>query len=212
MKTPRNIYLIDGNSYVYRAYHAIKDLTNSRGFPTNAVYGFTNMIMKLLKEKRPDAVVVAFDSPAPTERHLVYEEYKAQRPEMPGDLVMQIPYIRKVVNALRLKTYEIAGQEADDILATLALRASSEGIDVFIVTGDKDMLQVLSDNVRIYDPMKDRVYSREYVLKRFGLPPERIPELMALTGDPTDNIPGVRGIGEKTACEILKDTSLMDIL
>lgn len=212
MKRPQNIYLIDGNSYVYRAYHAIKELRNSRGFPTNAVYGFTNMLLKVLREKSPDAIVIAFDSPLPTKRHRAYEEYKAQRPETPNDLIVQIPYIRKVIDALRIKTSEMPGYEADDVLATLAVRAASQGVDAYIVTGDKDMLQVLNGHIVVYDPMKEVIIKRDDVLKRFGVPPERIPEVMALTGDTVDNIPGVKGIGEKTAGEILREASLIDIL
>ncbi len=211
-KPVKNIYLIDGNSFIYRAYHAIRDLSNSKGFPTNAIYGFTNMLLKIIKERSPQAMAIAFDSPVPTERHRLYEEYKAQRPETPNDLVRQIPYIRKLVQAFRIKTYEIAGYEADDVLATLAQKAAEDGVDVFIVTGDKDMLQVLNGNIRIYDPMKNKIIKREDVLKRFGLPPERIPEVMALTGDSIDNIPGVKGIGEKTATELLKRHTINELI
>ncbi|NOY64987.1 MAG: DNA polymerase I [Nitrospirae bacterium] len=210
--TLKNIFLIDGNSFIYRAYHAIKELSNSQGLPTNAIYGFTNMLLKIIKEKAPDGILIAFDSPAPTERHRIYEEYKAQRPETPGDLIVQIPYIRNLVKALRIKTMEIEGCEADDILATLASEAAAEGIEVFIVTGDKDMLQILNDKVKIYDPMKNRVISKDDVIKRFGIPPERIPEMMALTGDTIDNIPGVKGIGEKIASELLQNHSLEELL
>ncbi|HHN64809.1 MAG TPA: DNA polymerase I [Nitrospirae bacterium] len=208
----KRLFLIDGNSFIYRAYHAIKGLTNSRGMPTNAIYGFTNMLLKLINENRPEGILVAFDSPAPTERHRIYEEYKAQRPETPGDLIVQIPYIRRLVEAMRIKTVEIEGCEADDVLATLARRASQDGIEVYLITGDKDMLQVLDERIRIYDPMKNKTISRADVIERFGIPPERIPEMMALTGDTIDNIPGVRGIGEKTASEILRKHRLDEIL
>ncbi|RMG03943.1 MAG: DNA polymerase I [Nitrospirae bacterium] len=212
MTKPSNIYLIDGNSYVYRAFHAIKNLSNSRGFPTNAVFGFTNMLFKMLRERQPDAIAIAFDSAAPTERHQLYDEYKAQRPETPSDLLLQIPYVREIVKALRIKTYEIPGYEADDILATLALQAEAEGIEVYIVSGDKDMFQVLSENLKLYDPMKQKELTGSDIQKRFGIPPGRIPELMALVGDTTDNIPGVKGIGEKTASMLLKRHSLDEIL
>jgi DNA polymerase-1 len=207
-----NLYLIDGNSYIYRAFHAIKGLSTSRGFPTNAVYGFTNMLLKLIRKRTPYALAIAFDSPAPTKRHRVYEQYKAQRPETPNSLLLQIPYIRKVVNALRIKTYEIQGYEADDILATIATMAAEEGIDVYVVTADKDMLQIVNDKVKIYDPIKDRVIDGKYITKKFGVPPERIPEIMALTGDTIDNIPGVKGVGEKTAKELLSRFSLSEVL
>lgn len=198
-----NLYLIDGNSYVYRAFYAIKSLSSSKGFPTNAVYGFTNMLFKIIREKKPDGIVVSFDSPVPTERHKMYEAYKAQRPEMPDDLVRQIPYIRKIIDAFNIHIFEVPGYEADDILGTIACRGSSEGFDIFIVTGDKDMLQLVNEKIKVYDPMKDIVMDSQYVREKFGVPPGRIPEFMALTGDAVDNIPGIKGVGEKTAKELL---------
>lgn len=207
-----NLYLIDGNSYVYRAFYAIRGLQNSKGFPTNAIYGFTNMLLKIIREKKPDGIAISFDSPVPTERHRLFEAYKAQRPETPGDLVRQLPYIRKIIDALNIKVFEIPGYEADDILCTIAKKASEKGIDVFIVTADKDMLQILNRHINIYDPMKDRILDSEYVKERYGVTPERIPELMALAGDAVDNIPGVKGIGEKTAQELLKDFASLNEL
>ena len=199
-----NIYLIDGNSYIYRAYYAIGGLTTSKGFPTNAIYGFTNMLLKIIREKRPDGLAVSFDSPVPTDRHRVFEEYKAQRPETPGDLMQQMPHIRKIIEAFNIKSFEVPGYETDDLIGTVAKKAASrKGVNVFIVTADKDMLQLIDDNIKIYDPMKDRILDEVYVKKRFGIGPERIPEFMALTGDTVDNIPGIKGIGEKTARELL---------
>jgi DNA polymerase-1 len=197
------LYLIDGNSYVYRAYYAIRELSNSKGVPTNAVYGFTNMLLKIIREKKPDSIVVSFDSPVPTERHRIYEEYKAHRPETPGDLVRQLPHIRKMISAFNITIFEIPGYEADDILGTVAQKGASKGLDVFIVTADKDMLQMVNERIKVYDPMKDLVLDEQYVRERFGITPERIPEFMALTGDAVDNIPGIKGIGEKTARELL---------
>jgi DNA polymerase I len=198
-----NLYLIDGNSYVYRAYYAIRELTNSRGFPTNAIYGFTTMLLRIIKEKKPDSMAVSFDSAVPTERHRIYKEYKAQRPETPADLVVQLPYIRKMVSAFRIPVFEIPGYEADDIIGTIARRAASEGTDVYIVTGDKDMLQLVGERIKVYDPMKEKIFDRDAVMEKFGVGPERIPEFMALAGDPIDNIPGIKGVGEKTAKELL---------
>ena len=206
------LYLIDGNSFVYRAFHAIRGLSNSKGFPTNAVYGFTNMLFKLIKEQKPSGIAVCFDSPVPTKRHRLYEEYKAQRPETPNDLIVQVPYIREILKALGVRIYELEGYEADDLLAVLAVQASEAGYDVFIVTGDKDMFQIVSKHIFIYDPMKNRVFKPDDVVKKFGLPPERIPELMALTGDSIDNIPGAKGIGEKTALSLLKDFCLDELI
>ncbi len=207
-----NLYLIDGNSYVYRAYFAIKGLRDSKGRPTNAIYGFTTMLLKIIKEKKPDSLIVSFDHPAPTERHILYEEYKAHRPESPDELRQQIPHIKKVIEALRIKIFEIPGYEADDILATLAEKASQTGMDAYIVTGDKDMLQLVHDRIKVYDPMKDVVFDEGYVVERFGVPPKRVPEFMALTGDAVDNIPGVKGIGEKTAKELLSGFESLDEL
>jgi len=198
-----NLYLIDGNSYVYRAFFAIKGLTNSRGFPTNAIYGFTNMLLKIIREKKPEGIVVSFDSPAPTERHRMFEAYKAQRPETPGELVQQLPHIRKMITAFNIKIFEVPGYEADDLLCTIAKKAAKEGANVFIVTSDKDMLQIVDERIKIYDPVKDKVLDEEYVKEKFGVGPGRVTEFMALTGDAVDNIPGVKGIGEKTARELL---------
>ncbi|MEW6107811.1 MAG: DNA polymerase I [Nitrospirota bacterium] len=207
-----NLYLIDGNSYVYRAYYAIKGLTNSKGFPTNAIFGFTNMLLKIIKEKKPDGIAVFFDSPEPTERHRIFEEYKAHRPETPSDLVQQLPYIRKMISAFNISILELPGYEADDIIGTIAKKASGNGIEVLIVTADKDMLQLADEHIRIYDPMKEKIFDTEYVKGKFGVVPERVPEFMALTGDAVDNIPGIKGIGEKTAKELLSSFENLDEL
>ncbi|MDA8240521.1 MAG: DNA polymerase I [Nitrospiraceae bacterium] len=207
-----DLYLIDGNSYVYRAFYAIKSLTNSKGFPTNAIYGFTNMLLKIIREKKPDGLAVSFDSPALTERHRLYGEYKAQRPETPSDLVAQLPYIREIISGFRITIFEVPGYEADDLIGTIARKAAEEGHEVFIVTADKDMLQLVTDHIRIYDPMKERVLGPDYVRERFGVGPERVTEFMALTGDAVDNIPGIKGVGEKTAKELLSLFGSLDEL
>lgn len=207
-----NLYLIDGNSYVYRAFYAIKGLTNSKGLPTNAIYGFTNMLLKIIKDKKPDALVVSFDSPHPTERHRIFEDYKAHRPETPPELVIQLPHIRRIVSALNIKIFELPGYEADDLLGTIAKKAAEKNADVFIVTGDKDMLQIVGERIKVYDPVNERVLGEEYVREKFGVGPERVTEFMALTGDAVDNIPGVKGIGEKTARELLLSVESLDKL
>ncbi len=206
------LFLIDGNSYVYRAFFAIRGLTDSRGRPTNAIYGFTNMLLKILKEKKPDAVAVSFDTPHPTERHVLFEDYKAHRPETPDELSSQFPDVKRVIRAFNIEIFEVPGYEADDVLATIAGRASEEGDEVYIVTGDKDMLQLLTDSIRVYDPIKDRVLDETYVREKFGIPPERVVEFMALVGDATDNIPGVKGVGEKTASQLLQEFESLDEL
>ncbi|MFH1014860.1 MAG: 5'-3' exonuclease H3TH domain-containing protein, partial [Nitrospirota bacterium] len=198
-----NLYLIDGNSYVYRAFYAIKGLTNSKGFPTNAIYGFTTTLLKIIREKKPDGVAVFFDTPELTERHRIFKEYKAQRPETPNELVRQLPRIREMIAAFNISIFEMPGYEADDLIGTIAKEAGKKRSSVFIVTADKDMLQLVDENIKIYDPVKDRILDNEYVKEKFGVEPERVPEFMALTGDAADNIPGIKGIGEKTAKELL---------
>jgi DNA polymerase-1 len=208
-----DLYLIDGNSYVYRAFYAIKGLSNSKGFPTNAIYGFTTMLLKILREKKPASIAVSFDSPALTERHRIFRDYKAHRPETPSELVQQLPDIRKIISAFRIKIFELAGYEADDIIGTIAKDAASKGVEVYIVTADKDMLQLVDERIKIYDPMKDRVLDSAYVREKFEVGPERVTEYMALTGDTTDNIPGIKGVGEKSAKELLASAdSLEDLL
>lgn len=198
-----NLFFIDGNSYVYRAFYAIKGLTNAEGFPTNAIYGFTNMLLKIIREKHPDGIAVFFDRPEPTARHRMYKEYKAHRPEAPSELVKQLPFIREVVAAFNIPVFELPGYEADDLIGTIAKKAGTEGDTVLIVTADKDMLQLVNENIKIYDPIKDRILDERYIREKFGVGPERVTEYIALTGDTADNIPGIRGVGEKTAKELL---------
>lgn len=197
------LYLIDGNSYIYRAYYAIRGLSTSKGLPTNAIYGFTNMLMKILNEKGPEFLAIAFDPKGPTKRHEVYEAYKAQRPKMPDALSVQIPYIHRMVDAFHIPLLMMEGYEADDVIGTAARKGEQDGYEVIIVTGDKDMLQLVTPHVRVYDPMKDKLYGESDVLERFGVSPAQVVEMMALMGDSIDNIPGVTGIGEKTARELI---------
>ncbi|MBI4838791.1 MAG: DNA polymerase I, partial [Nitrospirae bacterium] len=206
------LYLIDGNSHFYRAFYAIKGLTNSKGFPTNAIYGFINMLLKILREKKPDFIGVVFDTPAPTVRHKMYVEYKAHRPKMPEELQVQIPYIKGIISAFNIPMLQMEGYEADDIIATIAKRAEAENeeIDIYIVTSDKDINQILSRRIKTYDTMKDKVTEEKDVIERFKVEPERLPEIMALTGDKADNIPGVPGIGEKTAVGLIKEFGTLD--
>jgi DNA polymerase-1 len=206
------VYLIDGNSYAYRAFYAIKELSTSRGFSTNAIYGFTNMLLKIIRGKNPDGIVVSFDSPAPTKRHIIFEEYKAHRPKTPQGLVEQMQHIKRLISAFHIMILEMPGYEADDIIGTVAKRLTSEGLSVLIVTADKDMLQLVNADIKIYDPIKDKILDEEYVKDKFGVGPERVTEFMALTGDPVDNIPGIKGIGEKTAKELLSGVSNLEEL
>lgn len=197
------LYLIDGSSYIYRAFYAIKGLSNSKGLPTNAIFGFTNMLIKILNEKRPQLLAIAFDPKGPTKRHETYEAYKAQRPGMPDSLSVQIPYIHRIVEAFNIPILIMEGYEADDVIGTVAKQGEKDGHEVIIVTGDKDMLQLITPRIKIYDPMKDKFYGETEVIDRFGVNPSQIVEIMALMGDSIDNIPGVTGVGEKTAKELI---------
>ncbi len=206
------LYLIDGNSYIYRAFYAIRGLSTSTGIPTNAVYGFTTMLLKILREKTPDYFAVVFDAPGPTKRHEAYEKYKAHRPAMPDDLRPQFPLIKEIIDAFRIRTIEKDRYEADDILGAIAREAESKGLEVYIVTGDKDMCQAVSPKIKLYDTMKEKITEERDVIQRFGVEPSRFPEIIALMGDVSDNIPGVPGIGEKTAVKLLKEFGSLDDL
>ena len=211
-KNKTNLYIIDGNSYIYRAFYAIRGLTTSSGLPTNAVFGFANMLLKVIKEKKPDLLAIVFDPKGPTRRHLEYKDYKAHRPPMPRDLVPQIPYIHKLVEAFRIPVFIQDGQEADDVIATLAHRAEADGMEVTIITGDKDLLQLVGPRIKVYDTLKEKVYEAKDVEERFGVPPSGVVEILGLMGDASDNIPGVPGIGEKTAQTLLKQYGTIENL
>lgn len=206
----KTLYLVDGSSYIHRAYHAIRNLSNSKGLPTNAVYGFARMILKLMEGKKPEYAAIVFDAEGPTFRHKLFEGYKATRPRMPEDLSVQIPYIRRIVEGLALGVIEKQGYEADDVIGTLTRLAEENGFQVIIVTGDKDFRQLLSPGVTLWDPMKDRLISYENFVKEFGMEPAQVIDLMGLSGDSTDNIPGVPGVGEKTALELIKQFGSME--
>jgi len=209
----KKLYLIDGNSFCYRAYYAIKNLRNSKGFPTNAVYGFISMLRKIIQHQEPDYIGVCFDLKEATFRHKKYSEYKIQRQPMPEGLVQQLPIIKEVLQAYNIAIYQKSGFEADDVIGTLAKAGSRAGIDVFIATGDKDALQLIDKHIKIYNTQKDGViYDEKQPLERYGVSPERVVDVMALMGDASDNIPGVTGIGEKTAVELIKQFSTLDNL
>ena len=202
------LILIDGNSLANRAYYALPRLTSASGQVTNAVYGFTTMLFRLIEEEKPDMMAVAFDRPAPTFRHAEYEGYKATRTGTPEDLRSQIPLIKDLLHAMRIRTLEVEGFEADDILGTVARMAEERGVKVFIVTGDRDALQLVSENTTVMLTKKgisDIVrYDDREVCEALGIRPEQIMDLKGLMGDQSDNIPGVKGIGEKTALKLLK--------
>src|SRR6476646_5928177 len=208
----KTLYLIDGSAYIYRAFFALPALNNSQGLQTNAILGFTTMLLKIIRERKPDGLVVAFDEKGPTLRHTEFKAYKAQRPPMPEGMSAQIPYIHRVVDALNIPAVRQAGYEADDLIGTLAHQAEQAGFDVVIVTGDKDMFQLLTSHVRIYDPVKDKWLGEAECRERFGVEPARVVEIMGLMGDSIDNIPGVKGIGEKTATKLISQFGTIEDL
>ena len=205
MPDKKTVYLIDGTSYIHRAYHAVGSLSNSKGFPTNAIYVFTRMLIKLLSEEKPEYMVVALDAKGPTFRHKIYSDYKANRPPTPEDLSVQIPKIKEIVNKLGIKIVELEGYEADDIIATLSKRCQENGFKVVLVTGDKDFKQLVTPDTVIWDTMKDEKTDYEKLKKELGFEPSKYVDVLALAGDSIDNIPGVPGIGEKTAVKLIRE-------
>jgi DNA polymerase-1 len=207
----KRLVLIDGMSHIYRAYYAIPKLSNSKGFPTNAVYGFTSMLRKLIDDEAPDYIGVAFDLEGPTVRHEKYEAYKATRKPMPEELVVQLPYIRRVCEVFRVPVISRQGYEADDVIGTLARKAADTGLTSIVVSSDKDMLQLVDEHTVILDPMKgQRILDAQKVVEKLGVMPERVPDLLGLWGDSSDNIPGAPGIGEKGARELLQTYGTID--
>jgi DNA polymerase-1 len=201
---PSKIVLVDGTNSLYRAFFAIPGLRAPGGFPTNAAYGFVNMLAKVLREEEPDAVIVVFDARGKTFRHELYAGYKAGRDAQPEDLSAQFPLVRELIEAHRIPIVEVPEFEADDVIATLVERAPAQA-QVAIVSTDKDLMQLVSERVTLLDGVKDRRYGPVEVEERFGVAPERILDLRALVGDPSDNIPGVKGIGAKGAVKLLAD-------
>jgi DNA polymerase I len=202
--------LVDGSSYLYRAFHAMPALSNSRGEPTGAIYGVVNMLRRLLADYAPQNMAVVFDAKGRTFRDDIYPEYKAHRPPMPDELASQIESIHAMVRALGLPLLQVEGVEADDVIGTLARAAAAEGRDTLISTGDKDIAQLVDGHVRIVDTMKEAVYDRDGVVARFGVPPERIVDYLALVGDTSDNVPGVPGVGPKTAVKWITQYGSLD--
>jgi len=206
------IYLIDGSAFIYRAFHAVAPLTNSEGFQTNAVFGFASIMRRLFKERQPKHIAVAFDSRGPVFRHELYSQYKANRPPMPAELAAQIPYIKTLVEALGVTSFEEQDFEADDIIGSAAKLLSGENHRVVIVSGDKDLLQLVDDKVTMWDPMNDRVMDRAAVMAKYQVDPSQLLECYALMGDSSDNIPGVPGVGPKSAAKLINEFGTIDRL
>ena len=213
MSAATRLVLIDGNSQMYRAYHAIHGLTGPDGRSTNAVFGFITMLRKLITEQQPDLVAAAFDLKGPTFRHELAADYKANRRPMPDDLVEQIPWVHEACAALGVPTVTHEGVEADDVIGTLALRAGAAGVDVVVVTGDKDFFQLVGDRIRVFNPRNEGTwYDGAGVLEKFGVRPDQVVDVLALMGDASDNVKGVPGIGEKGARELVSDFDSLDRL
>jgi DNA polymerase-1 len=204
------LYLIDGYGFVFRAYYSLPPLSRPDGLPIGAVYGFTNMLYKLLDNHAADLIGVVLDSGKKTFRQEIYSQYKANRPPAPEDLVVQLPVIREVIEAFNVKALEKPGFEADDLIATYAKTAEARGYEVTIISSDKDLMQLVGEKVKMLDPLKDRLMDVAAVEEKLGVPPHQVLDYMALIGDSSDNIPGVKGIGPKAATELLKEYSTLD--
>jgi len=205
----KKIVLIDGHSILNRAFYALPALTNSEGLYTNGVLGFLNILFKILDEEKPEYLTIAFDVHQPTFRHEMYAEYKGTRKGMPEELRGQVPLLKEVLKAMKITILEKGGYEADDILGTLAVKAEKEGYQVSLVSGDRDLLQLATDMIKIRIPKTKKGgteienYNTNDVLEAYGVTPKEFIDLKALMGDTSDNIPGVPGIGEKTAAKII---------
>ena len=212
MNKDKTIYLIDGSAYIYRAYHAIRGLSNSKGLPTNAAFGFTKILLKLIEDRNPEYVGMFFDVKGPTFRHEMFDAYKANRPPMPEDLSIQIPYIKDITKGFNIPVVEMSGYEADDLIGTLARKAEEAGFSVIMVTGDKDFMQLVTARSIIWDPMKEKTIDSDFIKDTYGLEPRQMVDVMGLSGDSADNIPGVPGMGPKTSLSLIKTFGSMEYL
>jgi DNA polymerase-1 len=212
----KTLFLIDGSAMFYRAYFAFirNPLFNSKGENTSATFGFVNSLWKIIKDENPDYMAVVFDTKAPTFRHEMYPEYKSTRAKMPEELILQLPRIKQATEALNLPYFELEGYEADDIIGTLARDAAEHDMSVWIVSGDKDMFQLVSDKIKVYNPQKGSLppqkLDKKGVEEKIGVPPDRVADILSLMGDASDNIPGVPGIGPKTAVSLIKEFGCLD--
>src|SRR5207253_4335804 len=202
--------LIDGSNNVYRSYFAIRGLTNSAGLATNAVYGFTTTLKKLLKDHNPDCIAVAFDIGSAKTRHEAFADYKKDRRPMPDDLAVQLPFVNEVLEGFRIPVIGVEDWEADDLIGSLACIARDRGYEVVIATSDKDFFQLVGDGVRLFHTGREVMYDANGVTEVFGLPPEKVVDVMAIWGDAIDNIPGVPGIGEKGAKGLIQQFGSLD--
>jgi DNA polymerase-1 len=204
------LFLIDANGLLYRAFFALPPMFSDKGFPTNALYGFTTVLFKILKEYEPNYIAVAYDVKGPTFRHEIFKDYKFERPPMPDQLVPQIDVSKKICQALGISTIELEKFEADDIISYLAKKAANQNFEVIIVTSDKDLFQLVDDKIKILHPKNYEFYDSKKILEKIGVLPHQIPDFLALVGDKSDGIPGVAGIGEKTAANLLSKFKTID--
>ena len=208
----KRLFLVDGNSLLYRSYYAIRQLSTSQGFPTNAIYGFLNTLKKLRDREKPDYLGIVFDTGRPTIRHKVFKEYKAHRKPMPEDLQAQVPILKKVLRALRIPLFEYENYEADDVLGCLAAQAASQKMHPVIVSTDKDLLQLVDSRTTVYNPAKEIYLDEDGVKEYFGVSPAQVVDVLSLWGDASDNIPGVPGVGEKTSKNLIHQFGSLDKL
>lgn len=201
----KTVYLLDASSFIYRGFFALPPLSTSKGFPTGAIYGFLRMLFAIFKSESPEYLGIVFDSPAPTRREKVYREYKAGRPPMPDPLKIQIPVIKEMIALLNIPIIEEEGFEADDLIAILAMKFSSECHMVKVYTPDKDMLQLVNEKIIVVNPMNWEVFTSQKVKEKFGVPPQMVADYLALVGDSIDNIQGVKGIGKKSAPKVIEE-------
>lgn len=209
MLREKRLIIIDSSSLLHRAFHALPPLTNAKGQPTGAVYGFLLALFKAIKDLRANYIVACFDTAKPTFRHQTFSEYKAHRAATPDDIVIQFPMLKKVLESFSIAIFEKEGFEADDLIATIADKAAKEDCQIYIVSGDLDNLQLVNEKIKVYTPGKSIkeaiVYDEQKVFERFGVTPSQMNDFKALVGDSSDNVPGVKGIGPKTATELIKE-------
>jgi DNA polymerase-1 len=212
LKKPDHVYLVDGSGYIFRAFHALPPLSRSDGTPTNAVLGFCNMLLKLVEDSDAEYIAVIFDAGRKTFRNDIYADYKAHRPEAPPELIPQFALIREATRAFNVPAIEMPGYEADDLIATYATQAAARGNEVTIVSSDKDLMQLVGERIALFDPMKNRKIGEAEVLEKFGVKPDKVVDVQSLAGDSSDNVPGVPGIGIKTAAELINTYGDLDTL
>ena len=201
---PPRLFLIDGSSYIYRAFFALPPAVNSAGFPINATYGFISFMMKLMKRHQPDYLAVVLDAGRQTFRNQIFVEYKRNRRQIPNGLVLQLPHIRRVLDAFNVTALELQNYEADDLIGTLCAILCDQHCDLIVVSSDKDLMQLITNTISLFDSAKERWIGANEVMARFGVEPERVPEVLGLMGDVVDNIPGIKGVGRKTAIALMQ--------